>query len=259
MLQLSLTLIALVLGYKTLIFGLSLILKRNDIADISWGTSIILIALTTLIYTKNYSPVFLLVFILVLVWGTRLAVRIVLRNLKRKEDFRYKALRNQSNGKVVFFIRSFLQVYILQGILAVVVSLPIILIGTSGTSFLNLISLAGSFIWIVGFLFETVGDSQLDHFKKNPINHGKILMTGLWKYSRHPNYFGEITMWWGIFIISLSTPSPFYVSILGPITITFLVIRVSGIPLLEKHYEGNKEFEMYKKHTNVLIPWFQRD
>lgn len=257
MLNLLFTLLVVVLLYKSLIFLMSLVTKRNDIADISWGTSFVLIAVTVLIYTKNFSPVYIVALALVLIWGTRLAVRILLRNLKRKEDFRYAALKEKTQGNL-FYIRSFFQVYILQCILAIVVSLPVILIGYYGSSNLSATSYVGIGIWIVGFIFESVGDYELDQFKKDSKNKGKILMTGLWKYSRHPNYFGEITMWWGIFVISL-TSAPFYISIIGPIAITFLITKVSGIPMLEKHYAGNPEFEEYKKHTSVLIPWIVKE
>ncbi len=250
MLNLVLITLLVVLLYKTLVFLLSLLFKRNDIADISWGTSFILVVLLTAFLTGSSSYKFLIISTLVLIWGIRLAVRIFIRNRAKKEDFRYKKIREETKGQL-FYIRTFLQVYMLQGLLAVVVCLPIIVTGFYKSS-LTLFSFIGIVIWIIGFIFESIGDYQLDEFKKSEKNKGKVLKTGLWKYSRHPNYFGEIVMWWGIFLISF--PPVWIITVLSPLTITFLITKVSGIPLLEKHYEGNLEFEEYKKHTSVLIP-----
>lgn len=240
----------LVLVYKTLVFFLSLILNRNDIADVSWGLSFILITIVSILYAKNYSLAAILVSFLVLIWGVRLAVRIFLRNQKKKEDYRYAKLREEKN----FRLRSFFQVYVLQGLLAVLVSLPVIFaIYYAPAAGLSWLIYLGLLAWLIGFFFEAVGDYQLDKFLANPNNKGHVLQTGLWKYSRHPNYFGEIAMWWGIFLMAVSVPYG-WVSVLGPVTITFLITKVSGIPMLEKKYAGNSEFEDYKKRTSVLIP-----
>ena len=106
-------------------------------------------------------------------------------------------------------------------------------------------------------MFESIGDSQLKYFLQNPTNKGKIITTGLWKYTRHPNYFGEVVLWWGIWFLSLST-SYGLISLISPITITFLILKVSGIPMLEKKYEGRKDFETYKQKTNSFFPWFSK-
>jgi steroid 5-alpha reductase family enzyme len=110
----------------------------------------------------------------------------------------------------------------------------------------------GIIVWLIGFYFEATADKQLKEFIKNPKNKGKIMQSGLWAYSRHPNYFGEVTMWWGIWLLNLN---PNWWTILGPLTITFLILKVSGVPLLEKKYQGNSEFEDYKKRVSVFIPW----
>ncbi len=253
MVSLILLLILAVIIYKSLVFGLSLWLKRNDIADVSWGLSFILILIVNLWYTKNFTTTALVVSALVIVWGLRLAVRIYLRNRGRKEDFRYQKLREESPNN--FLLRSFLQVYLLQGILAVIVSLPVIFLVSSKNPLTQtpLPLILGVSVWLVGFFFEVVGDYQLDKFISNPDNKGRVLQKGLWKFSRHPNYFGELTMWWGIFLIALPVPNG-YLSVLGPLTITFLITKVSGIPPLEKNYAGNQEFEHYKAKTSMLIP-----
>jgi steroid 5-alpha reductase family enzyme len=133
--------------------------------------------------------------------------------------------------------------------------LPVLFInlGTGGP--LGFFDLVGFLVWITGFYFESTGDAQLARFVRDPINKGKIMQSGLWKYTRHPNYFGEVTQWWGIFIISLSVPFGIF-TIIGPLTITYLILFVSGVPMLEKKYAGRADFEAYKKRTSVFFPWF---
>ncbi len=126
-------------------------------------------------------------------------------------------------------------------------------INVAPTSPLTLLDGLGIAVWLTGFFFEATGDWQLKQFVQNPANRGKLINTGLWRYSRHPNYFGEVTQWWGIYLIALSTPRG-WITILGPITITVLILFVSGIPMLEKKYHGRPEFEAYKRRTSAFFP-----
>lgn len=231
-------------------FILSVVKKRNDVADIAWGLGFVLISWSGL-YFANISIRGLLVNLLVTIWGLRLAWHIHKRNLKKHEDYRYAAWRKEW-GKW-FFARSYFQVYLLQGLFLYLIIQPINFIHYRVSSNLGIFDLIGLLVWIIGFYFESIGDSQLKTFISNPANKGKLMKTGLWRYSRHPNYFGEVTQWWGIFIIALSIPFG-YITIIGPITITVLILFVSGIPLLEKKYEGRKDFEEYKKRTSVFFP-----
>jgi len=138
-----------------------------------------------------------------------------------------------------------------------VVATPILLtIGAPGGS-LTWSDLLGVLLFSLGFFFEAVSDWQLTAFKKGGANKGKIIMHGLWRYSRHPNYFGEATLWWGIFLIGFASPSGLY-GLISPLTIAFLLLKVSGIPMLEVKYQGNTEFEAYKTRTNAFFPWFER-
>ncbi|GIW69438.1 MAG: hypothetical protein KatS3mg101_0185 [Patescibacteria group bacterium] len=121
-------------------------------------------------------------------------------------------------------------------------------------SFLNYIGLV---VWIVGFFFESVGDLQLSKFLKDPKNAEKIMRDGLWKYTRHPNYFGEVAQWWGIFLAAYGAPM-WLLAVISPVTITWIILKISGIPLLEKKYENNEEFQEYKKVTNAFFPWFPK-
>lgn len=231
-------------------FILSVVKKRNDIADIAWGLGFVLISWSGL-YFANISLRGLLVNLLVTIWGMRLAWHIHKRNLKKHEDYRYAAWRKEW-GKW-FFVRSYFQVYLLQGLFLYLIIQPVNFIHYRVSSSLGIFDLIGLLVWIIGFYFESIGDLQLKTFISNPANKGKLMKTGLWRYSRHPNYFGEVTQWWGIFIIALSIPFG-YITIIGPITITVLILFVSGIPLLEKKYEGRKDFEEYKKRTSVFFP-----
>lgn len=237
--------------YMNIWFFISLIKKRNDIADEAWGLGFVLLAWSSLAISRNIEIQNILINIIVTVWGIRLFLHIHSRHKGKEEDSRYQTWRD-SWGKL-FLIRSYLQIFILQGIFLFLISSPILLTNQNPSSTLNLAILIGAIVWLVGFSFEFTADKQLSQFIKNPENKGKLMTNGLWKYSRHPNYFGEITQWWGIWIISLSA-SYGLVGIIGPITISFLILFVSGIPLLEKKYKGRSDFEEYKKKTSIFLP-----
>lgn len=233
-------------------FVLALAVKRNDIADIIWGLAFIVAVVTALFTSDEVTRRSFLASTLVFIWGGRLSIRILLRNLKKSEDFRYKEWREQWGDK--FLIRTFLQVFMLQGVLALVVVSPVLMIIAAPATRLAPLDYIGVAVWVIGFFFETVGDYQLDVFKRRPSAKGKIMKTGLWRYSRHPNYFGEVTMWWGLYLIALSVPYGF-LSFIGPLTITTLILKVSGIPMLEKKYKENAAFQEYAKKTNAFFPW----
>jgi steroid 5-alpha reductase family enzyme len=237
--------------YMLIWFLVSLMLKRNDVADVAWGGGFIVAALAALAARGEMTPRAVLVASLVIIWGLRLALHIGFRNLGKGEDARYRKWREEW-GKIVI-IRSFFQIYFLQGALLLVISLPVIRAITSPDSAFGLTDLLGSTVWLTGFLFEAISDWQLLQYKKDPSNRGKVIMTGLWRFSRHPNYFGEVTLWWGIFLIALTAPGG-WMTIAGPATITLLILGVSGIPMLEKKYEGNAEFDEYKRRTSAFFP-----
>lgn len=242
--------------YMTLLFVCALINKRNDIADIGWGLGFCIVALLSLnfdFYVRgglDWRSV--LVVALVLIWGLRLAIHIFLRNSKKSEDPRYAKWRIEW-GKW-FYVRSYLQVFLLQGFLLLLISIPVIFSATyHNPIFPTVLDVIGLTIWIIGFMFEVVGDKQLANFLKNPSNKGQIMNKGLWSLTRHPNYFGEVTMWWGIWLISVAASAPWW-SIIGPLTITILITKVSGIPMTEKRYQGNALYDEYKKNVSALIP-----
>ncbi|MFZ2026690.1 MAG: DUF1295 domain-containing protein [Microgenomates group bacterium] len=246
------TLIAVALFiYMTAWFILATFKKRNDIADIAWGIGFVAVAWLSFFIMQTYSVYALIVNILVSIWGLRLALHIYKRNSRKQEDYRYLEWRNQW-GKW-FFIRSYLQIFLLQGSLLYLIALPIVFINKNATGVFSFFHILGLVLWGIGFYFESVGDSQLAAFISNPENKGKIMQSGLWRLSRHPNYFGEVLQWWGIYVFALSLPNSLGL-IIGPLTITLLILFVSGVPLLEKKYVGRADFEEYKKRTSIFIP-----
>jgi steroid 5-alpha reductase family enzyme len=236
--------------YSAAWFVISLIVKRNDIADIAWGLGFCLVCVY-LFLTQPRQVISSVLYILVTIWGLRLSLHIYQRSRNKPEDFRYRQWR-EDWGKT-FFWRSYLQVYLLQAFFLLVISSPIMLASVSSSIAWSWFSSIGIGVWLLGFFFQTVADYQLSVFVRQRKDKSEIMQSGLWKYSRHPNYFGEILMWWGIFIIVL--PLRFGVFfIISPLTLSFLLIFVSGIPMLEKKYEGNAAFQAYKKRTPALLP-----
>lgn len=241
--------------YMNFWFIISLLRKRNDVADEAWGLGFVVLAWISFLLGTAQDIRGIIVGILVSIWGIRLSWHIFHRHLKHSEDYRYAKWR-ESWGKW-FYLRSYAQVYLLQGVLLFCIATPILLINQSVTASLNYLDFIGVCIWLIGFVFEMVGDRQLTQFKKDPHNKGKILQTGLWGYSRHPNYFGEVLQWWGIFVLALSVSYGWF-GIAGPLLITFLILKVSGIPLLEQKMMENPAFAEYKKKTSIFIPWFPK-
>lgn len=240
----------ILLIYFTSWFVLAIILRRNDIVDIAWGLGYVVLAAC---YLTNYeiSGRAILISSLITIWGIRLAIFVYRRNRGKKEDFRYLNWRNTWK---LFYLRSFFQIYLLQGTMLLLIISPFTILVSQGSQpDLNYLDLIGATLWLIGFLFEVVGDYQLSAFKKKPENKGKIIESGLWKYTRHPNYFGEVTLWWGIFIITASSPGFLY-GIFGPLTITVLILFVSGIPMLEEKYKDRPDFIEYKKRTSIFFP-----
>lgn len=232
-------------------FVFSLFKKRNDVADVAWGLGFVLMAWVSFFLSDDTGMRGFIVNILVSIWGLRLAWHIHTRNKGKMEDYRYLAWREEW-GKW-FYLRSYLQVYLLQGFLLFLIASSVLLINkNSGDSF-GWLDFIGIAVWILGFCFEVIGDAQLAQFIKNPLNKGKLMQSGLWAYTRHPNYFGEVLLWWGIWIVAVSAPSG-WVGVIGPLTITFLILKVSGIPMLEKKMEENPDFAEYKRRVSMFIP-----
>lgn len=241
--------------YMSTWFVVSLLKRRNDVTDVAWGLGFVLLSWMAFFMAGETTLRGILVTILVSIWGLRLAYHIHKRNRGKAEDYRYKTWR-ETWGKW-FYLRSYAQVYLLQGALLFLIIQPVLFINQGETLPLGILDLVGLGVWIIGFFFESVGDSQLTRFLKDPENKGKLMQSGLWRYTRHPNYFGEVTQWWGLWLIALSLPGSFF-TIIGPLTITILILKVSGIPLLENKMSNHPDFAEYKRKTSMFIPWLPR-
>lgn len=242
------------LAYMTLGFAVSLMRRDNGTADVAYGGGFMLLALTSYALGPATIPG-LILSVLVFIWGLRLSLRILKRNWDRPEDFRYAAWRKEWGD--TFVVRSFLQVYMLQGAVIYIVSLPILFANLYGAASLSWLTAAGIALWIIGFFFEAEGDRELDAFMRNAANKGKLMTRGLWKYTRHPNYFGESMMWWGIAVAALSLlPNGLLgtIGFLSPILITYLLLKVSGIPMLEKKMQEHPDWSEYARKTSAFIP-----
>ncbi len=227
-------------------------LEKHDLLDVAWGLSFVVSAVSSLLIGSHINFITLVATVLVIIWGLRLTFYIAKRNSNKKEDFRYVKYRKEYKGKY-FDLYFFFRMYVVQFFLHAIIVFQVVYLNLQGISDFSYIVLLGVAIWIVGFIFESLGDYQLNVFKNNKDNKGKILTTGLWKYTRHPNYFGEALMWWGIYVITISNLENWFLAF-SPITITLFVRFVSGVPMLEKKYEGREDWEKYKEKTNVFIP-----
>ncbi len=239
--------------FMLLLFAVGQAARDNSIADIAYGPAFVVACWggLTLGGPGELHPRTLLLFVLIALWAARLAVHLAIRHHGRGEDFRYREFRRQWGRTVVW--RGLLQVYLLQGAIVVVIATPVLVTIAAPGPPLGAWDLVAVLLFAVGLLCEAISDRQLLIFKKNPANRGKIITHGLWRYSRHPNYFGEALLWWGIFLLALPGPLGLY-ALIAPLTILFLLLKVSGIPMLEKKYQDDPAFQAYRAKTNAFFP-----
>jgi steroid 5-alpha reductase family enzyme len=237
--------------YMLILYLISRKIKDNSIVDIGWGLGFIVVVSSLLLNSKNFSPRILILISMVFLWGIRLCIYVYSRNKGKPEDFRYAAWR-QSWGKKEPWI-AFYKIFMLQGFMMYIISIPIILVFSSPAGTTGIKEFTGIGLFIAGLIFESVGDLQLTNYKKDPGNKGKIITGGLWKYTRHPNYFGEALLWWGIGIYAISG-GLYFTSLISPIVITYLLRFVSGVPMLERKYRDRADFIEYAKKTSVFVP-----
>ena len=247
----------LLLCFMTLVFLLALKLQDNSIVDVAYGLGFVLIGWSVWIAYGSGEARQWLLLTMVSLWGLRLAGHIALRKQNEEgEDPRYRQWRERW-GKT-FVWRSFLQIYLLQGTVIYLVALPLLLVIHDAGAPLGWLDMLGVLIWLFGFAFEAIGDWQLLQFKRDPVNRDRIMRYGLWQFTRHPNYFGEAILWWGVFLVALGAPLG-WLAFISPLLINFLLLKVSGIPMLEERYDGNDEFAAYKQRTNAFFPWLPKD
>ncbi len=243
---------AILFVFFVITFVIAQMMKNNGIVDIAWGTGFVLGAVASWLLGQPQGTVPLVITSLVVVWGVRLTFYLARRNLGRPEDFRYADMRRRWPSQT-FYLRMFFQIYLLQLVLNYLVNLPAIVRNLEDLQGWNWLATIGLVIWLTGFIFESVGDSQLKTFKADPANKGKLMTRGLWRYSRHPNYFGEAAQWWGICLIAISD-GRFIWLLISPLVITLFLLYVSGVPMLEKKYAGRPDWEAYKAVTSKFLP-----
>ena len=247
----------LIIIMMSVLWIVSVVLRNVSIVDLFWGPGFVAASLFYFLNTDGFYTRKVILLALVAIWGFRLFGYLSWRNAGKGEDFRYREFRKKYGEKNYWWI-SFFQVFLLQGILMWLISAPLL-----GAQFydhsakINIFDIAGIVFWLIGFLFEAGGDFQLTMFRADPANKGKILDKGFWQYTRHPNYFGDTSVWWGYGLFCIAAGN--YWAVLGSVLMTILIIRVSGVVLLEKSLKENKPgYREYAEKTSSFIPWFPK-
>lgn len=242
-----------VVSLFTLLWIASILLRNSSIVDMWWGPGILLIGLTYWVANDGEQRRGVLVVSLLAIWAMRLAAHIGARNIGHGEDFRYAKWRSERGSSWWWF--SYFKVFLLQSVIAWIISMPLYFALTSRAP-INTLDYAGAVLFAIGFLFEAIGDEQLRRFKRDASSKSRVLETGLWRYTRHPNYFGEAVLWWGFGAFSVAAGG--YAGVIGPAIMTFFLIRVSGVALLEKTLRETKpQYRSYIERTPAFFPRFR--
>ena len=248
--------LALIAGLMTVLWLVSLRIRNVSIVDVFWGLGFVLVSWTTCLLTDAVSTRRWVIVATATLWGTRLAAYLAWRNIGKPEDYRYAAMRDRYADRFVWM--SAVLVFGLQGLLMWIVSWPL-QFGPQSAAPLNWLDLLGIVVWSLGWLFETVGDWQLARFKRQPQHVGKVMDQGLWRYTRHPNYFGDFLVWWGFFLMALASVAPWW-TMISPLIMSVLLMRVSGVTLLERNLQMRRpSYAAYMRRTSAFFPWPPRN
>jgi steroid 5-alpha reductase family enzyme len=241
----------------TLLWLWSILITNVSIVDVFWGLGFVIINTFYALQSEPLATRQLLLLLLVSVWGLRLSVYLAWRNYGRGEDFRYQEFR-RTYGVTRYWWISYFQVFLLQGALLLLISLPLLATHTNTqNNTLHWLDYLAIVVWLIGFIFEAGGDYQLWRFKQNSALKGQVLQTGFWKYTRHPNYFGDAMVWCAYALFCLASGS--YWPIVGTVIMVVLLLKVSGVALLEKTLKATKpEYKSYIERTNAFLPWFPK-
>jgi steroid 5-alpha reductase family enzyme len=254
--QIYLEALIVILILMTILWIISIVVRNVSIVDFFWGLGFVITCLFYFFKTDGSDIRKIVLTSLVSLWGLRLSVYIALRNAGKGEDFRYRQFRKKYGENRYWWI-SFFQTFLLQGLLMWLISAPLLGAQYFGINkSLGVLDYLGFLFWATGLLFEAGGDLQLSRFRANPANSGKVLDTGFWKYTRHPNYFGDASVWWGYGLISVSAGS--YIPAIGSVLMTALIIKVSGVILLEKTLVQKPQYKEYIRKTSSFIPWIPK-
>lgn len=249
--------LCVVLAMMAAVWCFSIVKRDASLVDRFWGIGFILVAWSTYLQLAEHTVRALVLVSITTLWGLRLSLHITVRNWRHGEDARYVAMRQEHPKH--FALWSFFAVFMLQGILVVVIGSPLQLgQGFRGVASWDAWVVIGSVIAVAGLLCEAVADWQLVVFRNNPKNSGGVLNSGLWRYSRHPNYFGDALMWWGLYCIAVGGPWAVW-SFYAPLLMTFFLLKVSGVALLEKTIvERRGAYAEYVRKTSAFVPWFPK-
>jgi steroid 5-alpha reductase family enzyme len=259
-----------ILNHFTIYFFRAVKQNNFGIIDIGWGQGFVFVVWLLMIYRvfilgANANAIGYLTLILTSIWGIRLSSHIGQRNHGKPEDKRYVAMRAKIKPPYVL-IKSYVNIFLLQALFMFIISLVLVFNVMSGLTnpvepMMLIPIILGVLVWLGGYFFQSVGDRQLAIFVAKPENKGKLMTEGLWAYTRHPNYFGEVLMWWGIALLGFANGFGIAIPIIGlisPLVVTWLLRYVSGVPLLEKHMKTKPGFAEYEKTTNIFFPWFPK-
>ncbi|MGD8783441.1 MAG: DUF1295 domain-containing protein [Thioalkalispiraceae bacterium] len=246
--------LGVILVLAVLTWLLSLYLKDVSIVDSAWSLMFLAAAIVYLVGSGNIEIKNTILIALVTIWALRLSAHLTWRNWGEPEDRRYQDIRKKYSPN--FAVKSLFIIFVFQAVLAWIITLPLLAAFTrplAGSELASLAFILGVGLWVIGMLFESVGDWQLARFKNDEANKGKVMDQGLWRYTRHPNYFGECLIWWGFYMMALATGA--WWSIIGPVIITWLLLKFSGVVMLEESItERRPAYREYIKKTNAFIP-----
>jgi len=248
--------LAVGLAFMVVLWLVSLALRNSSIVDVAWGPSFLLqAAIYANLSPDGWAPRKALLLVLVAVWSARLAIHVATRNAGKGEDYRYATWRAEAGD--AWWWRSFFKVFLLQGLLSWFIGMPLLAAQAGAMQAWTVLDAVGVALWAIGFVFEAGGDWQLRAFLADPASRGRSLTSGLWRYTRHPNYFGDATQWWGFFILAAAAGG--WWSVLSPVAMTFLIVRISGVGMLEETISQRRpDYAAYMRTTNAFIPWFPR-
>ena len=251
--QIYLLTFAAIMAMMTILWLISIKIRNVSIVDLFWGFGFVVASAVYFHHAEGFETRKILLMTMVAIWGLRLSIYLAWRNHGKGEDFRYQKFRKDF-GEDRYWWYSFFSVFLLQGVLMWLISAPLLGAQFYPDDSLGILDFIGIALWIIGFVFESGGDIQLARFKANPANKGKVLDTGFWHYTRHPNYFGDAAVWFGYALICISAGS--YWPVLGTVLMTALIIKVSGVALLEKTLNTSKPgYQEYVSKTSAFIPW----
>lgn len=246
--------LAVLLVLSLLLWWVSVLWRDSSIVDPCWGFGFVVAVWLTALQSVSWQSRSILLLTMVSIWGLRLTAYLAWRNHGKEEDYRYRQMREHHGAR--FWYVSLFTIFWLQAILLWFISLPLqaTLVGSADNStVLSWLDMTGIALWFVGMIFESVGDLQLAKFKANPNNAGKVMDRGLWRYTRHPNYFGDFCVWWGFYLVAVAGGAAW--TLASPALMSFLLIRVSGVRLLEKTISDRRPaYRDYMQQTNAFFP-----